>query len=216
MRDTEIVIADGTVVREDTRVLRGSFSYTLVAGATRADVSLEASQGFDALGASKNGDAGLSSASARPQFVKARLDATITQKLFSKLDLVASGAGQWSDGGLVSAEKFGVGGARFGRAYDYSEIVGDDGIAGALELRWTWRKLNDWISSVQLYGFADAARIWNDGGTSASLSSFGGGVRVSVVPGITATVEVAKPLTRDVLAQGDRTPRAFVSLSAGW
>lgn len=214
-RDTEVVIADGTVVRENTRVLRGSFSYTLIAGATRADVMLEGSQGIDALGASRNGDADLSSANARPQFTKARLDATITQKLFSKLDLVASGAGQWSDGGLVSAERFGAGGARYGRGYDYSEITGDQGLAGSLELRWTWKKLNDWLTTLQIYAFADTAQVWTDG-VSESLASAGGGVRVGVTPGIAATVEVAKPLTRDVLSQGDRSPRVFVSLSAGW
>lgn len=215
-RDTQVVVADGSFVRERTRVLRGSFSYTLVAGATRADVTLEASRGLDALDASKNGDANLSSPDARPQFTRARLDATITQNLFAKLDVVASGAGQWADGGLVSSEKFGVGGARYGRAYDYSEIIGDQGLAGSIELRWTWRKLNDWLTSLQLYAFADTAQIWNNGDISESLASAGGGVRVGFAPGLNASVEVAKPLTRDVLSQGDRSPRVFVSLSAGW
>jgi hemolysin activation/secretion protein len=147
---------------------------------------------------------------------RARLDAAVTHNLFSRLDVVASGAGQWADGGLVSSEKFGVGGARFGRAYDYSEITGDHGLAGSIELRWTWRKLNDWLSSVQIYAFADAAQIWDNDDFSESLASAGGGLRVGVAPGLSATVEVAKPLTRDVLSQGDRSPRVFVSLSAGW
>jgi hemolysin activation/secretion protein len=203
-------------MREQTRALRGSFSYTLVAGATRADVSLEASRGLDVLNASENGDANLSSADARPQFTRARLDATITHNLFRRLDVVASGAGQWADGGLVSSEKFGVGGARFGRAYDYSEITGDHGLAGSIELRWTWRKLNDWLSSAQIYAFADAAQIWSNGDVTESMASLGGGFRLGVAPGLSASVEIAKPLTRDVLSQGDRSPRVFVSLSAGW
>lgn len=213
-RDTQVVIA--TVYSENIRVLRGSLSYTLVKGATRSDVALEVSRGLDALDASQNGESALSRPDGRPQFTKARLDATITHKLFANLDVAASGAAQWADGGLVASEEFGLGGARFGRAYDYSEIVGDQGIAGALELRWSWKKLNDWLSLVQFYAFADAGRIWNNGAPSDSLSSAGGGVRVGVAPGFGATVEIAKPLSHDVFSQGDRDARVFVSLAAGW
>lgn len=215
-RDTAVLSATAVSSNESTRVLRGSLSYALVAGATRADIALETAHGLDAFDASQNGDSNLSRADARPQFTKARLDATVTHRLFGQLDVVATGAAQWSDGALVASEELGAGGARFGRAYDYSEIVGDQGIAGALELRWTWKKLNDWLTSVQVYAFADAARIWNDDSPSESLTSAGGGVRIGVSPGLTATVEVAKPLSRDVLSQGDREPRVFVSLAAGW
>lgn len=215
-RDTQVVVADGTIVRENTRVLRGSLSYALVKGATRSDVTLEVSHGLDAFDASQNGETNLSRADARPQFSKARLDTTITHRLFSSLDVAAIGAGQWADGALVASEEFGLGGARFGRAYDYSESVGDQGIAGAVELRWTWKKLTDWLSLVQVFAFADAGRIWNNGAPSESLTSAGGGVRVGVVPGVSATIEVAKPISRDVLSQGDRDARVFVSLSAGW
>jgi hemolysin activation/secretion protein len=215
-RDTQLVVADGSMSCENTRVLRGSLSYTLVKGATRSDVTLEVSHGLDALDASQNGDANLSRPDARPQFTKTRLDVAITHNLFGQLDVAATGAGQWADGSLVASEEFGIGGSRFGRAYDYSEIVGDQGVAGAIELRWTWRKLNDWLATVQLFAFADAARVWNNGVASDSLTSAGGGIRVGVVPGISATVEVAKPLSRDVLSQGDRDARVFVSVSAGW
>ncbi|NJK42416.1 MAG: hypothetical protein HC937_01280, partial [Aquincola sp.] len=121
-------------------------------------------------------------------------DATVTHNLFGRLDVVATGAGQWADGGLVSSEKLGVGGSRFGRAYDYSEIIGDQGLAGSIELRWTWRKLNDWLMSLQLYAFADTAQIWDNDNALETLASAGGGVRVGVVPGLNASVEIAKPL----------------------
>ncbi len=216
VRDTQSVYLEAADVRERTRVLRGSFSYALVGGATRADVSLEGSRGLKSFDASKNGDANLSRTDGRPQFAKAKLDVTITQALFGKLDLVATGSAQWADGALVGSEESGAGGARFGRAYDYSEIVGDQGLAGAIEVRWTWRQIGDWLRSVQLYAFADAARIWNENRPSESLTSAGGGVRFSVIPGIVAAFEVAKPLSRDVQSQDDRLPRVFVSISAGW
>jgi hemolysin activation/secretion protein len=197
-------------------VLRGSFSYALVAGATRADVTLEASRGLDVFDASKNGEANLSRADGRPQFTKAKLDATITQALFGKLDLVAAGSAQWADGALVGSEEFGAGGARFGRAYDYSEIVGDQGLAGAIEVRWTWKQVTDWLTSAQVYAFADAARIWNNDSPSESLTSAGAGVRLGVIPGFVAAIEVAKPLARNVQSQDDRSARLFLSVSAGW
>ncbi len=216
IRDTENVYLDASDVRERTRVLRGSFSYALVAGATRADVTLEASRGLDVFDASKNGEANLSRADGRPQFTKAKLDATITQALFGKLDLVATGSAQWADGALVGSEEFGAGGARFGRAYDYSEIVGDQGLAGAIEVRWTWKQVTDWLTSAQVYAFADAARIWNNDSPSESLTSAGAGVRFGVIPGFVAAIEVAKPLARNVQSQDDRSARLFVSISAGW
>ena len=130
-------------------------------------------------------------------------------------------AGQLADGALVAAEEFGGGGARFGRAYDYSEIVGDDGIAGAAELRWNWRNAFEAVAYLQLYAYVDAVRIWNIGAdpfqnNDASLSSAGGGLRVIPIAGVLASLEVAKPWSRDVAAEGDRSPRIFVSLSLGW
>lgn len=215
-RETETLDIAAPDVRETTRILRGSFAYALVAGSTRAEMTLEASHGFDAFDASKNGDANLSRPDGRPQFTKAKLDASIMYNLFAKLDLAATGSAQWSDGALVSSEEFGAGGARFGRAYDYSEIVGDDGLAGAIELRWSWRALNEWLTSLQVFAFADAARVWNEGTASESLTSAGAGFRIGVAPGISAAFEVAKPLSHDVVSQGDRDARVFVSLSAGW
>jgi hemolysin activation/secretion protein len=215
-RDSQSIYVSSSDVRESTRVLRGSFSYALVSGATRTDVTLEASHGLDAFDASKNGDTGLSRADGRPQFTKTKLDVTVARNLFSKLDIVATGSAQWADGALVGSEEFGAGGARFGRGYDYSEIVGDQGLAGAVELRWTWRKLNDWLTSLQLYAFADGARVWNENASTEALASAGAGLRVGVLPGFSAALEVAKPISRDVQSHGDRSARVFVSLSAGW
>jgi hemolysin activation/secretion protein len=215
-RDVDTFDIAANETHERTHVLRGSLSYTLVDGGTRSDITLEGSRGLDGLRASVNGDADLSRPDSRPQFTKARLDASLSQRLLSRLDVVAQLSGQWADGALPASEEFGAGGSRFGRAYDYSEILGDSAIAGSIELRWTWRKLNDWLTSLQLYAFADAARVWDTAFDSESLSSVGGGLRVSLAPGLNATLEVAKPLSRDVASQNDRSPRMFVSIAAGW
>jgi hemolysin activation/secretion protein len=221
IRDTKELVLAATPVDEGTRVLRGSLSYTLVDGATRGDVQLEISHGFDVFGGSSNADMNLTRADARPEFTKVRLDASLLHRFSSEWEATVMAAGQLSDGALVSAEEFGGGGARFGRAYDYSEIIGDHGVAVAAELRRNWRAPIAFLTNIQLYAFADVVSIWNAGYNPSSLpdadlSSAGLGARVSARPGITATVEGAKPLTRDVAAEGDRDPRVFVSLALGW
>lgn len=206
---------------ERLRLLRGSFSYTIVDGATRADFTIEGSRGLDAFGASRNADPLLTRPDARPQFTKVRMDAALTQKLDERWDATLSFAGQHADGALVSVEEFGVGGARYGRAYNYSELTGDDGAAISLELRYSLANVADWMKSLQFYVFADAAMVWNRGGDSSTspksdLSSAGLGIRISPVPGVTAGIELAQPLSRDVAEKGDRNLRPFFTLQMGW
>jgi hemolysin activation/secretion protein len=206
---------------ENTRVLRGSLTYTVLDAAGRNDILVELSQGIGALGASSNEDPFLTRPDGRPQFTKLRLDVSRLQKLAPGLDLLLSAAGQLADGPLVSAEEFGAGGARFGRAYDYSEITGDDGAAGSAEVRYTFQNVLETLASLQLYGFADTATIRNEGANpltfrSASLSSAGFGFRLMPVAGLTANVEVARPLSREVAEEGNKNARVFVSLTAGW
>jgi hemolysin activation/secretion protein len=220
-RGTELYDPLGPDADEATRIVRGSANYTLIVGDTRGDAMVELAHGLDVFGASENGDPALTRADGRPQFTKVRLDATVQHKFSDRWEFALMAAGQLADGALVAAEEFGGGGARFGRAYDYSEIVGDNGVAGAAELRWNWRNALNAVAHLQLYAYVDAVRIWNIGADpfqndDASLSSAGGGLRVTPIPGILATIEATKPWSRDVTAEGDRSPRIFVSLSVGW
>lgn len=220
-RNTEQNEPLGADADEAVRAVRLSATYTRIEGGTRGDATLEIAHGLDAFGASANGEAGLTRADARPQFTKVRLDVSATHKLSDAWAVFAAAAGQLADGALVAAEEFGGGGARFGRAYDYSEIVGDHGLAGAAELRWNMRNAFDALTNIQIYAFADAVRIWNTGADAsqladADLSSAGGGLRITPVPGVNGTIELAVPWSRDVAAEADRSARVFVSLSVGW
>lgn len=219
-RDTKEPALPAPTVDESTRVLRGSLSYTLVEGATRIDLALEGAQGFDALGASKNGAPRLTRSDARPQFSKVRLDAAVAHKFLGDWEVAVAGAAQLADGSLVSSEEFGVGGPRFGRAYDYSEIVGDHALAGMAEVRWNWRDAFGPRTNLQLYAFADAASIWNTGRVpvvdEADLSSAGAGLRLVFWPGNMLALEAAKPLSGGPRATGDSDPRFFLTLTLGW
>ena len=110
-----------------------------------------------------------------------------------------------------------MGGEAFGRAYDPSEITGDDGAAFRLELQrdGTGRLLQQY----QLYGFYDAGEVWTRGSNdSSALGSAGIGVRVLVDDTWLGTLEVSKPLTRSVEAMGEdgRDVRLFFTLAANF
>ena len=135
------------------------------------------------------------------------------------LSLLAAFSGQVAFTDLLSPELFGFGGEAFGRGYDPSEIVGDHGAALKLELRYA---LGEGIAGLPsfgatLYGFYDAGvvRQRSPGGLDAqqSATSAGLGVRFDVGRLLSGYLEVAKPLTRTVAAEGQRDPRAFGGLS---
>ena len=107
-----------------------------------------------------------------------------------------------TDGPLPSSEQFGLGGPIWGRGYDPSDVVGDEGWAGRVELQYTGvppGKLINWWQSYQPYVFYDEGRVSNHVATASdpSLSSAGFGVRLAMLDHVTSDLEVAKPLSRD-------------------
>jgi hemolysin activation/secretion protein len=99
-------------------------------------------------------------------------------------------------------------------------VTGDDGLAGSLELRYGRSLGNAWFSSYQIYGFYDLGTVWNmavsDAARRQSLASLGGGVRVTLMRGVTAAIELARPLTRTPAPEGNKAVRIFGSLSASF
>lgn len=181
-------------------------------------VDVEVSQGVGIFGASDAGDSNLSRPDGEPNFTKFNAEIQRLQRIMNGVNLFVATHGQWSDDPLLSSEEFGVGGVVYGRGYDPSEIVGDDGIAGKLELQWenplTWSL----VDSYQLYGFYDIGKVWNQDATTSSLkkqslASTGFGIRTDFPGDAHADFMVAFPLTRDVETTGDQDARVFVSLS---
>ena len=126
--------------------------------------------------------------------------------------------GQKSANALFSSEEFAVGGNRFGRAFDFAEITGEDGAAGYLEARYTVQDLPDGFEFMQFYSFYDRGVVWNRGSSGDfrrhSLSSAGLGIRANFPWSIQTSLEVAQPLTWRVFTSGNSTkPRYFFTLS---
>lgn len=138
--------------------------------------------------------------------------------MFGPISVQLSASGQKSANSLYSSEEFAVGGSRFGRAYDFGEITGEDGAAGSVELRFTLDERPEGVEFLQLYTFYDNGAVWNRNASEPfrrhSLSSTGVGVRANFIYGIKTTFEMAQPLTRQVFSSGNNTkPRYFFSLS---
>jgi len=128
-------------------------------------------------------------------------------------------AGQRSGTKLFLSEQYGIGGEYIGRGYDPSEISGDDALAGKVEVQWTSPQGGGFLNQHQFFAQYDYGATWFRSSTDGNtLSSFAAGVRLLMKGGYFASLEVAKPLTRPVEAQGKdgNDPRLFFVLSSNF
>jgi hemolysin activation/secretion protein len=217
-RHSETDILATELFNDNTRAVRAGLSYD---GTDRFRgtnlLSAEVSQGLDIFGASDAGDFNISRAEGRADFTKLTATAARLQGLTDSLGLYVATSGQVASSALLSAEEFGYGGSQFGRAYDSSEITGDHGLAGLVELRYSAPPLTSTITA-QPYLFYDAGKVWNEdtGSEPASGTSAGAGVRFNYDDLISGDLYVAQPLTRPVSAPDSSDPegtRVFFSLN---
>lgn len=219
VRNVATDIVDTPFTRDRLRVLRAGLSYDRTDSwngitAVRGTVH----QGLDAMGASKEGNELASRAKGRPDFLKLTAELTRLQQLSDRFSLVATFAGQYSARPLLASEEFALGGPNFGRGYDDGEMSADSGVAASLELRYAVSTDRFLPSGAHVYTFVDGGHIWSRSEsaplTRAKLSSYGAGMRANLTKNLYATIEVAKPMSSDVLTQGNKDPRVFFSLSA--
>ncbi len=212
--------------KDKLRVLRFQLNYD------RSDefqginqILIEASQGLNLFGATKDSSPVKSRAGGKPDFTKLTLNVSRTQQLgvfspaLNPLSLYVSGSGQFAFNELLSPEECGYGGQVFGRGYDPSEILGDHCAMGSVELRFNTSINSNSIDYTQIYGFADAGKVWNKNpavGTpkSESLSSVGLGVRASLFNAITGSFELAFPMEKT--GNTDKGARAFFRINANY
>ncbi len=189
---------------------------TIFGGSTPAQNIMygEFSQGFNILDASKTGSSNLSRANGHSDFTKFYVEATRIQSLFDNASLALSMSGQVSATPLLTSVQYGLGGARFGRGYEPSELTGDEGIAGSAEARYDLPI----FLHPQLYAFYDVGQIWNIHALpgslpTASLASAGVGVRFNLTEHFSFDLEIAKPLTRSIASRGNKDIRPLFNIS---
>lgn len=185
-------------------------------------VVLDVVKGINGLGATDDG-AGRSRANGKHDFWRIEGSFVRLQQITTAFSFYTAIAGQYAWDPLLSAEEFGVGGVTFGRAYDPSEISGDHGLTGLIEVRYNidWPKMPK--TKLQAYGFYDAGVVWNKGQVVAdpekeSLASAGAGLRFNLPNHMDGGIELAMPLTRRVEAEGSDGDdvRVFFNLSKGF
>jgi hemolysin activation/secretion protein len=183
-------------------------------------LDVEDSRGLNIWDARSDDAIDVSRANADPDYNKITLEAQRLQRVTDQINLLAGFSGQYSDSILYTSEEFGIGGTNYGRGYDPSEILGDSGIAGKLELQWndpSTYHAGAFSIKNQAFVFYDVGRVWaNDATTSsgarASLASTGLGIRSTIDDVTSFGLMIGFPLTRPVATRGDNAPRVFVGL----
>jgi hemolysin activation/secretion protein len=223
--DAEQEVTGIKAFSDHIRAIGAGLRYNLVdswGGQNLAQLSLV--QGLPILNASDGGDDELSRPRGHGDFFKGVIELARQQQIEGPFAASITLTGQKAATTLLSGEEFALGGARFGRAYDPSEITGSNGAAGVVELQY-----NGQIPGLgpeltyQLYGFGDFGVVWNtdiEGGgvKKDSLASAGGGVRFGWGGKYMAEVEIAKPLTRGVASEGNSNDlvRVFFRLTGSF
>jgi hemolysin activation/secretion protein len=179
-------------------------------------INAEVSRGLDIFGASDSDSPSISRRGANSEFTKITGNISRYQKVADLIGVLVGASGQKSSGAVFSAEEMGVGGERYGRAFDAAEITGPDGAAARVELQYDGSLGDSLIQQYQFYGFYDIGAVWTSRGRE-SLTSAGFGVRSKFKHGIFGSVEIAAPLTRpvsnDTLGGVSNDPRVFFVLS---
>lgn len=191
-------------------------------------ISADFRQGIPLFGYTRNTNpdtAQTSRPGGRADYSKIALQMTRLQAIKGPVSLYGVFSGQWSANPLLSSEQFTFGGSQLGRGYDVAELIGDQGVAGSLELRYDLGVGRFFISSLQPYIFYDAGVIWNkkvSSGSPGKLSgtSTGIGVRFFATKYISGNVMWTQTLTKQVAAEEligqGRRPRMFFSVVASF
>ena len=128
-------------------------------------------------------------------------------------------SGQLATAPLPIGQQLGIGGADFGRAYDYAERTGDEGALGSVELQY---KLPTTLTGKQgpvvIYGFADAGYVTNLDNAlgTGTLVSAGVGSRLSVMQKLRLGLELAFPVNQPRADSNSMAPRVSVNLGTSF
>ena len=216
------VTSFGNKLSEDRlRMIRFGGSFDWVDSYSGVNMlNIEGTYGADVFGASQVGADALSRGrGVGNNFYKATLDMARLQKLTNKLNVLGYLTGQFASHSLLAAEEFGFGGASFGKGYDPSEITGDHGAAIKVEAQYNGKSDFPWLKNYQAFSAYDIGVVMNKDRLATetmekTAASFSVGVRSYLKYGLSASFEIAKPLTRGVQSQGENQKNAtfFVRL----
>lgn len=123
--------------------------------------------------------------------------------------LLTSGGWQVSRNPLLASEEMAVGSSSYARGYELSEVSGDHGAGGMVELRYMAKPFPKIFNYLQLYTSFGGAKVWNmkkkvDAERSDQVSSWAFGVRTNVFKNVYASFEAAKPMSKRSVIRDDK------------
>lgn len=187
--DSKNALFGSTIAAEKTWTASGSLAFRLSEDRTVVGARLGGAKGLDFAGARVDPAVG--------EVDFAYVDASVeaNQAIGKAFVVRAAATGRWTRDRLPAAQRFSVGGATFGRAFEDGLVNGDRGYAAFGEL--ALRPLRSGrFSKSEIYSFVDYADVTlleraAIPRTDFTLGSWGGGVRLSYSENATIGVEVA-------------------------
>lgn len=166
-------------------------------------------QGLPVLGATRRADPDKSRPNGTGQATIFQGSASRLQPVYGNVALYLITGGQYAFTSVLSDQEFLLGGAQFGRGYDYATLAGDSGIGGTAELRYIQPLPLSYLSRIQLFGFFDGGRVWDrETVDDAQLTSAGGGIRLFPLDKLFLELVAAQPIGLDSdRANGGRDPQ---------
>ena len=230
VREAETEALDADLSEDRSRAVKLSAELQTLDSTGATSLAFDANRGIDLLGATQDGSTLLSRGDAKAEATWFGLRLSRAQRLSRVAGLHLSARGQYSMDALSASREFAVGGEANASAFDASEILGDHGVSGRLELRVTpglsgllaSEKRKDWVraSGLQLIAFGDGGYVWQKsssaalGQQDARIASAGIGARFNAGSYVSGSIEAAMPFLKTVESQGNRDPRVFFRLSA--
>ena len=170
-------------------------------------------QGLGILGATGSVGPYSSRFDADGRFTSARAWVNWSGNLADDLTLRLAVSGQLASEPLLSSEEMGLGGSYLGRAFEFYERSGDQGIAAFAEIGHGISRPFNWLDRLQPYVFIDGGYVHNLNG------GFGGGTLVSTGTGLRAEigkldvqVETALPLHQSGVDNVQTSPKFNVQV----
>jgi hemolysin activation/secretion protein len=186
----------GLALQSDTVVTMSvGLSSSLKVGDGWLRTGTQLRRGLGLFGATKPNDPFSSRNDADAQFTLARAWANWSGKPVGNMTLRMAVSGQLAAEPLLSSEEMGLGGAYVGRAFDFFERSGDQGILALAELGYEFSRPTSWLNRFQPYVFMDGGYVDNlqGGFGGGTLLSAGGGFRGDIGP-VDLQLEAAVPV----------------------
>jgi len=203
---------DGFDLREDRlRILEGALRSSWRSGAMQYSTNLVLRQGLDGFGAGLRA-LDLADDPRRADFLLLQLSGSVYRRFATDWSVRFDGFAQQSAYVLPDSERFKIGGDRLGRGFEVTEIAGDQGLGGKLELRRDLLNTDGMFGRLSAYGFYDIGAVWKQdlpGRESAATAGAGFALAGS---SLTGYLEIAAPLTGPDI-EGKDSASVFAELS---